>query len=48
MGGLFIAVVVAFPRGLAGIMTDQILPKLGSWTTFGRGAEPSSAPTPAE
>jgi urea transport system permease protein len=48
MGGLFIAVVVAFPRGLAGIMTDQILPKLGSWTTFGRGAEPSPAPTPAE
>jgi urea transport system permease protein len=48
MGGLFIAVVVAFPRGLAGIMTDQILPKLGSWTTLGRGAEPSPAPTPAE
>jgi urea transport system permease protein len=48
MGGLFIAVVVAFPRGLAGIMTDQILPKLRSWTTFGRGGEPSAAPTPAE
>src|SRR5580698_9450199 len=48
MGGLFIAVVVAFPRGLAGIMTDQILPRLGSWTTFGRSAEPSAAPTPAE
>jgi len=48
MGGLFIAVVVAFPRGLAGIMTDQILPRLGSWTTLGRGAEPSPAPTPAE
>ena len=48
MGGLFIAVVAAFPRGLAGIMTDQILPRLGSWTTLGRGAEPSPAPTPAE
>src|ERR1700730_5171149 len=31
MGGLFIAVVVAFPRGLAGVMTDQIIPKLGFW-----------------
>ena len=29
MGGLFIAVVVAFPRGLAGVMTDQIIPR--SW-----------------
>jgi urea transport system permease protein len=48
MGGLFIAVVVAFPRGLAGIMTDQILPRLGSWTTLGRSAEPRPAPTPAE
>jgi urea transport system permease protein len=48
MGGLFIAVVVAFPRGLAGLMTDQILPKLGAWTTFGQGAQPSPAPTPAE
>jgi len=26
MGGLFIAVVLAFPRGLAGLVTDQILP----------------------
>src|SRR6202046_2927987 len=48
MGGLFIAVVVPFPRGLAGIRTDKILPRLGSWTTFGRSAEPSAAPTPAE
>ena len=29
MGGLFIAVVLAFPRGLAGIMTDQIMPLFG-------------------
>ena len=29
MGGLFIAVVLAFPRGLAGLVTDQIMPRLG-------------------
>jgi urea transport system permease protein len=28
MGGLFIAVVMAFPRGLAGVVTDQIIPRL--------------------
>src|SRR5882757_2508103 len=28
MGGLFILVVLAFPRGLAGLVTDQILPNL--------------------
>jgi urea transport system permease protein len=27
MGGLFIAVVLAFPRGLAGLMTDYIIPQ---------------------
>jgi urea transport system permease protein len=48
MGGLFIAVVVAFPRGLAGVMTDQILPKLGSWRALKPGAHPSPSPTPAE
>jgi urea transport system permease protein len=48
MGGLFIAVVVAFPRGLAGIVTDQLLPLVGSWRTLRPGAEPSAAPTPAE
>jgi urea transport system permease protein len=47
MGGLFIAVVVAFPRGIAGLMTDQIIPKLGLWKS-GSGAEPSPAPAPAE
>lgn len=26
MGGLFIAVVLAFPRGLAGLVTDQLVP----------------------
>src|SRR5580658_3211452 len=44
MGGLFIAVVVFFPRGLAGIMTDQIIPRVSAWTGFGRSAEPSAAP----
>ncbi len=28
MGGLFMAVVLAFPRGLAGLFTDQIMPLL--------------------
>jgi urea transport system permease protein len=48
MGGLFIAVVVAFPRGLAGVMTDQILPRLTSFKGFkgtgGSGAQPTPAP----
>ncbi len=45
MGGLFIAVVVAFPRGLAGVMTDQILPRLASFKGTGSsGAQPTPAP----
>ncbi len=53
MGGLFIAVVVFFPRGLAGIMTDQIIPKLGSWKSFGSWKsdgrdQASPVPAPAE
>jgi urea transport system permease protein len=47
MGGLFIGVVLAFPRGLAGLATDQIIPWVSSlkWKTwFNR--QPS--PTPAE
>jgi urea transport system permease protein len=49
MGGMFIAVVIAFPRGLAGVMTDQIVPRLGtrlaSWTGGRRGpTQPSPAP----
>ena len=47
MGGLFIAVVVAFPRGLAGLVTDQIIPKLGVWRNRSSAAPLSSAPTPA-
>jgi urea transport system permease protein len=49
MGGLFIAVVVFFPRGLAGVTTDRILPRLASFRGFfkgtgGSGAQPSPAP----
>src|ERR1700733_4970994 len=47
MGGLFIAVVVAFPRGLAGIVTDEVIPRLGFWKGSGR-AEPAVRPAPAE
>jgi urea transport system permease protein len=51
MGGLFIAVVVAFPRGIAGVMTDQIIPKFATkfprWKGSG-AAQPSAAPAPAE
>ena len=43
MGGLFIAVVLAFPRGLAGLVTDQIVPLLGQL----RGARPRSQPRAA-
>jgi urea transport system permease protein len=49
MGGLFIAVVVFFPRGIAGVVTDQIIPRLGFWKNgSSAGAEPSAAPAPAE
>ena len=37
MGGLFIAVVLAFPGGLAGIVSDYILPRF-------RGKRPAAAP----
>jgi len=50
MGGTFIAVVLAFPRGLAGLVTDQIAPFI-SWLTR-RGAvhadAPRAEPAPAE
>ena len=44
MGGLFIAVVVAFPRGLAGVVTDQIIPqaaRLGFWKRCPTGGGPA-------
>jgi urea transport system permease protein len=43
MGGLFIAVVLAFPRGLAGLVTDQLIPLL-SRLTLRRSPHPSPAP----
>jgi urea transport system permease protein len=43
MGGLFIAVVLAFPRGLAGLVTDQIIPRLASLRGFSH-RQPSPAP----
>ena len=43
LGGLFIAVVLAFPRGLAGLVTDQIIPRLASLRGFSH-RQPSPAP----
>jgi urea transport system permease protein len=48
MGGLFIAVVLAFPRGLAGLMTDQIIPAVSKWWPRLSGGAPSARPAPAE
>ena len=48
MGGLFIAVVLAFPRGLAGLVTDQILPRLMTAEPDGDVARVSPSPAPAE
>jgi urea transport system permease protein len=50
MGGTFIAVVLAFPRGLAGIVTDQIAPFIGRLTRRGttRASAPRAEPAPAE
>jgi urea transport system permease protein len=42
MGGTFIAVVLVFPRGLAGIVTDQFAPLIGRLTR--RRPAPSDAP----
>src|SRR5712672_4278361 len=47
MGGLFILVVLAFPRGLAGLVTDQIAPFIGRLGGT-RPASPSPAASPAE
>ncbi len=43
MGGLFIAVVLAFPRGLAGLVTDQIAPVIGRLAGH-RPTQPRPAP----
>lgn len=42
MGGLFIAVVLAFPNGLAGLFQQHIAPRLPNWY---RGAPPTAAST---
>jgi urea transport system permease protein len=50
MGGTFIAVVLAFPRGLAGLVTDQIVPFIGRLTRRGTGYSGAgrAEPAPAE
>ena len=50
MGGLFIAVVLAFPGGLAGLVTEQILPRLPWRKRLATVPEPvpQAAPAPAE
>jgi urea transport system permease protein len=49
MGGTFIAVVLAFPRGLAGLVTDQIAPFIGRLTRgSARAGAPRVEPAPAE
>ncbi len=48
MGGLFITVVLAFPRGLAGLFTDQVLPRLKRMKSGRAGASAQVTPAPAE
>ena len=48
MGGLFIAVVLVFPRGLAGLVTDQLLPLDRRLRASARHPGPRPAPAPAE
>ena len=48
MGGLFIAVVLAFPRGLAGLLTDQVMPFVTRLKDGKPGTTPRVSPSPAE
>ena len=50
MGGLFIAVVLAFPNGLAGLVTDQLLPRVLPRLTnaWARRQQRQPSPVPAE
>ncbi|RKE74464.1 urea ABC transporter permease subunit UrtC [Pseudorhodoplanes sinuspersici] len=50
MGGLFIAVVLAFPRGLAGLVTDQMIPFISKLMSRSRAAseQANAQPAPAE
>ena len=45
LGGLFIAVVMLFPNGLAGLYADYVEPRIKA--LFGRGKTPDSTPAPA-
>ena len=45
MGGLFIAVVLAFPNGLAGLFQQHIAPRLPNWYRGDPPATASAAPT---
>jgi len=48
MGGIFIAVVVAFPNGLAGLWVDHVEPRLiALWRRVRPGRPVSAAATPA-
>ncbi len=49
LGGLFIAVVMFFPNGLAGIYADHVAPRIARLFKKSSGADlPRSAKTPAE
>jgi urea transport system permease protein len=48
MGGLFIGVVLAFPGGLAGLVSEQIVPRLPFGKRLIAAPQPAAAPTPAE
>jgi urea transport system permease protein len=43
LGGLFIAVVMAFPNGLAGLYTTYVAPKFDAWISNVRKPKPASA-----
>ncbi|MCA8883123.1 MAG: urea ABC transporter permease subunit UrtC [Rhodobacteraceae bacterium] len=48
LGGLFIAVVMAFPNGLAGIFDDYIKPRLAFLKRNRTAADPAAQHSPAE
>jgi urea transport system permease protein len=48
MGGLFIAVVLAFPRGLAGLVTDHLIPLVARVFRCRGSSRAGLAPAPAE
>ncbi|TCM83435.1 urea ABC transporter permease subunit UrtC [Rhodovulum steppense] len=48
LGALFIAVVMFFPNGLAGLWSEQVMPRLRKlFAGRGAGARPPAAPVPA-